>query len=198
MRRLQAEAQSGLTYATHPFDVERFEKILAVAAEMAAALTRERPEQLLALFGQEAGHATPKVDVRGVAFVEGRILLARGVDDGLWTLPGGWAEVGETPRAAVEKEMLEEAGATVRASKVIGIYNRDVRHRPRFPFHGYSIHFLCELTEAELAAPDGVETDAVAFFAERELPQLSRRVTLERVLHAFAHLREPARAADFE
>ena len=165
---------------------------------MASEMTGERPEQLLALFGQEAGHATPKVDVRGVSFLEGRILLARGVDDGLWTLPGGWAEVGETPRAAVEKEMLEEAGASVRAAKVIGIYNRDVRHRPRFPFHGYSVHFLCELVDPALAPPDGVETDAVAFFAEDELPELSRRVTVERVQHGFEHLRDPGRAADFE
>ena len=198
MRRLQAVAQSGLTYATHPWDIERFETVRSVAAEMAAAGTAGDPIELLALFTAEAGHATPKVDVRGAAFRDGNVLLARGVDDGLWTLPGGWAEVGETPRTAVEKEMLEEAGAKAQAVKVIGVYNRDVRHRPRFPFHSYSLWFLCELEDEELAPPDGIETDATGFFAEGELPELSRRVTTERLAHAFAHLREPTRPADFE
>jgi ADP-ribose pyrophosphatase YjhB (NUDIX family) len=197
VRRLQAVSQSGLAYATHPFDRERFEAVREVAAQMAAVPDGD-PEELLARFSAEAGHATPKVDVRGVAFRDGRLLLARGVDDGLWTLPGGWAEVGEPPHAAVEKEVLEETGFRARAVKLIGLYNRDIRRRPRLPFHGYSIHFLCELLDEAPTELDRVETDEIGFYAETELPELSRRVTTERLAHAFAHLREPARPADFD
>lgn len=197
MRRLQAIAQSGLTYARHPFDQERFEAVRDVAAQMAAT-AGEEADELLARFTAEAGHATPKVDVRGAVFRDGRVLLVRGVDDGLWTLPGGWAEVGEPPSLAVTKEVAEEAGYRTRAEKLIGLYDRDVRHRARFPFHSYAIHFLCDPLADEPGPFDAAEIGEVGFFAEDALPELSRRVTPERLAHAFAHLLDPARPADFD
>ena len=194
MRRLQAVAQNGLLYATGPFDVLRFEEVRAIAAELAAG-AGETPEELAAAFAAEAGHATPKIDVRGVVARDGRVLLVRGLDDGAWTLPGGWAEVGETPSAAVEKEVREESGFEVRAVKLLAVFDRDVRGRPQFPFHGWKLYVLCE----ELAAgePDGVETDDHGFFAADELPPLSTRTPVEHLERVFAHLRDPALPTEF-
>jgi hypothetical protein len=124
VRRLQAVARNGLHYATNPFDEERFEEVRAVAVEL-ASLGPDEPEQLARSFAQERGHATPKLDVRGVVARDGRVLLVRGTDDGAWTLPGGWAEVGETPSQAVEKEVRQESGFEVRAAKLLAILNRD-------------------------------------------------------------------------
>jgi ADP-ribose pyrophosphatase YjhB (NUDIX family) len=194
-RRLQALAQNGLQYATNPFDVERFEEVRAIAVEM-AALGPDEPERLAEGFAREAGHATPKLDVRGVVARGDEVLLVRGTDDGAWTLPGGWVEVGETPSAAVEKEVLQEAGLTVRAERLLAVLNRDARRRPRFGYHGWKHYFLCTvLAEGE---PDGIETDAVAYFAQDALPELSFRMPPGHLELVFEHLRDPSRPASFE
>ena len=173
-------------------------QIRAVAAEMAAAQTGTDEARLVELFSGETGYATPKVDVRGVLFRDGEVLLVRGRDDRRWTVPGGWADVGERPSEAVEKEIREESGYLARATKLIGVRNVDVRGVGPWPFHGYKLFFRCELVAEEPQAPSPLETDAVGFFAEDELPELSRRVGPAGLDWVFEHLRDPARPADFD
>lgn len=194
MRRLQAVAQNGLQYASGEFDRQRYEEVRSLAAEL-AALGDEEPEQLLAAFASEAGHATPKVDVRGAVVRDGRILLVRNVDDGLWSMPGGWAEVGETPRQAVEKEVREESGLDVRAAMLLGVYERDTRSGPRYPFYGYRLLLLCE-DRGGAPRHDGLETDATGFFAPDDLPALSGRTGPAEIARVFAYLRDPTSPPD--
>jgi ADP-ribose pyrophosphatase YjhB (NUDIX family) len=197
VRRLQAVAQNGLQYTSDPFDRERFSEIRAIAAEI-AALGGAPPEELAARFAAEEGHACPKLDVRAIAFRDRRILLVRGADDGLWTPPGGWAEVGESPRVAAEKELLEESGFRGRATKLIAVFERDARDRPRWPFHAWKVFFLCELDDEHPAPAQASEVVEVGFFGEDELPELSLRARRNHLALAFAHHRDPARPADFD
>ena len=184
-----------MQYATNAFDVERFEEVRTIAVEM-AALGPDEPEVLAEGFAREAGHATPKLDVRGVLARGDEVLLVRGTDDGAWTLPGGWVEVGETPSQAVEKEVLQEAGFTVRATRLLAVLNRDARQRARFAHHGWKLYFLCEVVaEGE---PDGIETDAVGWFAQDALPELSFRMAAGHLDVVFEPLRDPARPASFD
>ena len=197
MRRLQAVAQNGLQYTSTPFERERWELVRQVAAEM-ATLEGGEAEPVAAAFADEYGHATPKVDVRGVVFREGRVLLVRGLDDRQWTLPGGWAEVGERPSEAVEKEVREESGYETRAVKLLAVQDRDLRERPRWPVHGYKLFFRCELVRPEPAEPSPHETDAVGWFSEDDVPDLSERVGAKGLAWVFDHLRDPSRPTDFD
>jgi ADP-ribose pyrophosphatase YjhB (NUDIX family) len=197
VRRLQAVAQNGLQYTSTPFERERWELVRQVAAEIAATEGGE-PEALAAAFADEFGHATPKVDVRGVVFRDGRVLLVRGLDDRQWTLPGGWAEVGERPSQAVEKEVREESGYEVRAVKLLAVQDRDLRDRPRWPVHGYKLFFLCELLSEDPAEPSPHETDGAEFFPEDDLPELSERVGAKGLAWVFDHLRDPSLATEFD
>ena len=200
-RRLQAVAQNGLLYDdTSAFHVERYEEVGAIAAELAAAQTGEAVEDIAAAFAVDYSHATPKVDVRGAAFRGSELLLVRGADDVLWTLPGGWAEVGEPPREAIEKELVEETGYPVRATKLIGVYARDLRSRPRWPTYVYNLFFLCELLDGEPGVPHAHEISEVGFFAEDALPPLSviRGMTPDLLARVFEHHRDPALPADFD
>ncbi len=70
------------------------------------------------------GYATPKVDVRGSVFRDDQILLVKERADGLWTLPGGWADVNESPREAVVREIMEESGYHTRANKLLAVWDR--------------------------------------------------------------------------
>ncbi|MGB7846193.1 MAG: NUDIX hydrolase [Candidatus Acidiferrum sp.] len=190
-RRLQAIAQSGLTYCNDKFDLERYEEIRDIAAEMTttgAPLPSATP--IATLFAQQSGYATPKVDVRVAAFQSGRILLVREREDGLWTLPGGWADVGEPPSAAAARETCEESGYDVRITKLAAVFDRNLHGHPPYVFHAYKLFFLAELIGG--APVDSHETAEAQFFAEDHLPALSLvRVIPSQIAHMFEHFRHP-------
>src|SRR5215469_9212569 len=105
-RKLQAVAQTGLTYTRDAYDIERYRTLEQLAAEMMAASSSTIPTaNLVDLFRSEIGYATPKVDVRAAVFFQERVLLVKERSDGGWTLPGGWADVGETPSFSVVREV---------------------------------------------------------------------------------------------
>jgi ADP-ribose pyrophosphatase YjhB (NUDIX family) len=196
-RRLQAIAQNGLTYATSPYDVERYEEVWSIAAEMLAAGGGGPLDRIQDWFARESGYATPKVDVRAAVFAESRVLLVREREDGRWTLPGGWADVGDAPSEAVVRETKEESGYDVRVVKLAMLYDRDRHGHPPIPFHSYKLFFLCELAGGEPRASG--ETDGVGFFAEDDLPPLSlTRVTPEEIHRAFEHHRRRESATEFD
>jgi ADP-ribose pyrophosphatase YjhB (NUDIX family) len=193
-RALEAIARSGLTYTDSPFERERFEAVRAIAAEIAASVSGEDTAVLAARFADEYGYATPKVDVRGVVVDGDRLLLVRELGESRWTLPGGWADVGETPRQAVEKEVLEESGLSVSARRVLAVYDRDFRGRARWPAHVYRLYVLCEPVEGRLSG-DGVETVEASFFGFEQLPELSPKTPLEHLESVLALAADPARGA---
>ena len=200
-RRLQALAQTGLTYASDPYDIERYETIRRIAAEMASK--QEAETEVAALekaFAAETGYATPKVDVRGVVFdAGGRMLLVRERSDGLWTLPGGWADVGVSPAENVVREIAEEAGFQTRATKLLAVYDRSRHGHPPMLFSVYKLFFLCEITGGEAAAGGTTETDGVAFFSRGELPPISTaRVTAAQLEGFFQRRGQPGQPTEFD
>jgi ADP-ribose pyrophosphatase YjhB (NUDIX family) len=196
-RRLQAIAQNGLEFATDDFDRVRYEQVRAVAAELAADGAAQPLGRVLDLFSADSGYVTPKVDVRGAVFRDGGILLVR--ESGLWTLPGGWADVEDTPREAVEREVREEAGYGVRATKLAMCLDRARHpHVPPRPWRIYKLFFRCELVSGE-RQPLGNETDAAEFFPASELPELDLgRVTPWQIARLFEHQADPGLPTDFD
>ena len=205
-RRIQAIAQTGLHYEPKAYDREHYEKLREIVAEMLAAGSDAGEPQLLNLLEREKGHATLKVDVRGVVFRAGRILLVREfLDDGRWTLPGGWAEINETPGEATAREVLEESGWHVRTTRLLALYDRRLHGHPPNLFHIYKLFFQCELLNEAPVACRGCgasfrETGEATFFAEEDLPaELStRRVTRSQLRRFFEMQRNPGLPTDFD
>ena len=198
-KALRSLAQAGLTYSESPFDHERYDQVLAIAADMAAAHADADTAEVHRLFVEAEGYETPKVDVRGVVFQDGRVLLVRELlDGGRWTLPGGWADVNDRPSEAVEREVREESGYRVRATKVLAVYDRRLHgHTPPHLWGIYKLFFACELLGGEPSA--SVETAGAAFFAEDSIPELSlARVTPEEIVRLFEHFRHPDLPTDFD
>ena len=177
-REIQALAQTGYHYAENEFQRERNQRLMEIAAEMISEQTDLDFTPLVNAFHAQIGYATPRVDVRGAVFRDGKLLLVRERQDGGWTMPGGWADVGDVPSRAAEREVCEEAGFRVEARRVIGIY--DANHlAPLELFHAFKIVFLCELLDGQ--ARPSHETSEVAFFGPQEIPgQLSGERTLPR------------------
>jgi ADP-ribose pyrophosphatase YjhB (NUDIX family) len=180
-REIQALAQTGRHYAQNDFDRERADRLLEIAAEIVAEHAGLAAPEALAAFRAQPGYVTPKVDVRGAVCREGNLLLVREAQDGGWTLPGGWADVGESPARAAEREVFEEAGLEVRAVRLIGVYDAN-RIEGGLPlFHAYKLVFLCERLSGSLTPSK--ETSDVAFFPMTDLPALlSAHRTTPRIL----------------
>jgi len=203
-KRLRTMAQNGLHYARDRYDIARYKEIAEVAHEMMANGTEADVGKIRELFSDEVGHATPKVDVRVAAFRDGakgpEILLVREKGDGLWTLPGGWADVGETPSAAAAREVLEESGFEVRITRLLALHDRSRHGHPHHAFHIYKIFFEGEIQGGHGAGSDGLETDAVDFFPATAMPPLSLgRVVPGQIQRMFElHAASPGTPADFD
>ncbi len=194
---LQALAQTGLAYSQDAYDQERYRAVQQIAAEILANHTNADASQILGLFDQDSGYATPKIDVRGAVFQDDAILLVKERSDGLWTLPGGWADINESPRQCVEKEIWEESGYRATAVKLLAVYDRNLHPHPPIVWHTYKLFFLCQLDGG--APAHSLETNGVGFFREDELPPLSvMRVTLEQINRMFDHARHPDWPTDFD
>jgi ADP-ribose pyrophosphatase YjhB (NUDIX family) len=198
-RSLQALAQSGLAYDdVSVYDRERYEEVRRIAAEILAHPNGAEADAIERLLADETGHATPKLDTRGVVFREDEILLVLESRDELWTLPGGWVDVGESPSEAVTREILEESGYRTRARKLLALYDRDRQGHPPHPWHTWKAIFLCDLLD-ESQAELGAETSAARFFPRHELPQLSlSRITPRYIERAYDHRDNPQWATDFD
>ncbi len=169
-QKLQAIAQNGLGYSSNPHDKLRYEEVNRIAAQMMASQTNLPVDQIIKIFDSQTGYATPKVDVRGVTFMNEKILLVKELSDGGWTLPGGWVDVGEPPSRAVEREVFEESGFVVHAEKLLAVYDRNLHGHPPHPFHIYKLFFRCVITGG--APADSIETAQASFFSENEIPPL--------------------------
>lgn len=144
------------------------------------------------VFAAATGYATPKVVSRGAVFDErGRILMVRETADDRWTLPGGWIDVGESPASAVEREVQEETGYTVRAVKLAALFDKLAHAHPPSSHHALLAFFVCDLRSGE--PTPSIETSAVGWFERERLPELSSsRATEQQVLRMFDHHDDPS------
>jgi ADP-ribose pyrophosphatase YjhB (NUDIX family) len=196
-RRVQALAQNGLTYTEGAFDRERYLELRRIAAEMLAAVSVADADRIEELLSMEEGYATPKVDVRGVVLRGDGILLVREAEDGLWTLPGGWADGGNTPSEAVVAEIREESGYETRAVRLLAVLDRDRHGHPPLRWHVYKLFVLCELIGGE--PRHSLETTGVGFFHPDALPPLSLgRVTAGQIRRMLALAGDPSAPPDLD
>ena len=196
-REIQALGQTGLTYSLSQYDTERYQRLVQIAAEIIHAHTGLPVEPVLQELMAQPGYATPKVDVRGAVVREDKILLVQERIDGLWCMPGGWADVGDRPSEMVVREVREESGFDVVPRKLVGVYDANRSGTPQSLYHAYKLVFLCELTAGE--AQPSYETLAVGFFDFDDLPLLSWERTNERHLaDVRAHLLDESLPAVFD
>jgi ADP-ribose pyrophosphatase YjhB (NUDIX family) len=196
-RQVQAIAQNGLAFTHDPFDRERYTQLTELVALLLARELEMPIDAARALWSDEQGYATPKLDVRGGVFSESRVLLVRERSDGRWTLPGGWVDVNDAPSEAVAREILEESGYRARPVKLAALLDKNRHPHPPSVHHIYKLFFLCELTGG--AAAVSAETDAAEFFPLQALPPLSTgRVLATQIERLYQHHLDPSLPTDFD
>ncbi|GAB2951669.1 NUDIX hydrolase [Hymenobacter coalescens] len=194
-QRLQALAQTGLTFTENPYDVERYEEIRALSVDILHRLTDEPVAKLTGLFASETGYQTPKVDVRAVIFrgTDEVLMVQEKVDGYRWTLPGGWADIGHTPKEVAVKEAREETGLVVEAVRLLALFDKKLHGHPVEPWYVYKCFVLCRVVGGALQ-PHTTETGEVRWVHESELADLplsEARTTAAQLATMFGFARQP-------
>lgn len=188
-RKIQAISQSGLAFSKDIYDIERYEQLKELSAEIISEYSEQSTDDIVAVLSNESGYQTPKVDVRGVVFQNNKILLVKEKFDNKWALPGGFCDVGLSASENVIKEIQEESGFICVAKRLIALLDMNKHPHPQQLFHYYKIFILCEISGGQAAC--GIETEAIDFFAEDNLPPLSlNRNTREQIKMAFDFLKD--------
>ncbi|MCQ3939448.1 MAG: NUDIX hydrolase [Chloroflexi bacterium] len=128
------------------------------------------------LYGPRLGkEGQLRLGCSAVIFDEARekVLLTRRQDNGRWCLPGGAMEPGESAAEACEREVWEETGLKVRASRLIGVYSNPdqlVVYPDGTKVFMVVLSFEAEILEGELTLSD--ETTAFGYFSPREMESM--------------------------
>ena len=167
---IQSLAQNGLTYSNNIYDIERYERLRDISAEMLSMKTNFSVEKVKELFCNKTGYQTPKLDTRAVIFKDNKILLVH-ENNGTWSLTGGWVDVLESVKSNTIKEVKEETGLNVLAKKIIAIQDRNKHNKPRYAYGVCKIFVLCDVIGGHFEK--NVETTEIKYFSMDNLPILA-------------------------
>ena len=168
--QLRSVAAFGLNFAQHEFDRERWETVLAASAAITAVLNNQPAAELLARYQTNFFEVGPMASGEAAVFQGDKLLLIRRSDDGLWALPGGITDAGETLAETAVRELHEEAGIVGEAIQLMGIFDSRLWHSEK-KIHFYHAVFLIKTADFTPQLND--ESTAAAYFGEDELPPLS-------------------------
>lgn len=180
--RIKAIAETGLVYTNGSYDKERYEELKEISLRLMAEISGHPFTKLDSFFLPQLDYPTPKVDVRGFVLNDkDQILMAQEMVDGKWTIPGGWADIGNTPTEVAIKEIREETGLNAEVVRLLAIYDKQRHAHPPEPYYIYKLMFYCRVTGGELMA--GFNMQGADWFSMDALPPLSEERILESQLH---------------
>lgn len=164
---IQSLAQAGLTYTDNVYDIERYERLREIAAEIIEEKSNISLEKVKDLFCNENGYQTPKIDTRAAIFQNEKILLTH-ENNGTWSLPGGWCDVLESVASNTIKEVKEETGLDVETIKIIAVQDRNKHNKPIYAYGVCKIFVLCNVIGGEFI--ENIETTEIKYFSLDEIP----------------------------
>jgi ADP-ribose pyrophosphatase YjhB (NUDIX family) len=190
-KEIQSIAQAGLTFSENKYDIDRYNQLRELSVKIIHEFTEAPIEKIYHLFAEEEGYQTPKVDIRGVVFRNGKLLMIQETIDGLWSLPGGWADVNYSPFEIATKEVREEAGIDVTPLKLLAVFDKmkDPEHSAD-KYHVYKMFILCKDSGQEVKT--GMESLNVGWFDRNNIPPLSLpRITSSQINKMFEFYDNP-------
>lgn len=197
-KRVQAISQIGLTYNTNGFDIERYSELEAISHRMMNLLTEQPVETIKGFYLGTREYPTPKTDVRAIIFNErDELLMVREKIDGKWTPPGGWADIGHTPREVAVKEAYEETGLVVEPKRLLAVLDKKMHEHPPQLEYVYKLFIECAVKGGELTQAHDMHD--VAWFSRDQIPPLSTdRITASQVELMFEYHFNPDKEVMFD
>ena len=164
---IQNLAQAGLSYTDNVYDIERYNRLRKISAEMIEEKSKINLDQVKGLFCNETGYQTPKIDTRAVIIKDSKILLTH-ENNGTWSLPGGWCDVLESIKSNTIKEVKEETGLDVETTKIISVQDRNKHNKPIYAYGVCKVFVLCNVLGGEFI--ENIETTEIKYFSLDEIP----------------------------
>ena len=178
VQRMLAITDTGLTYTKDPYDHERYEDLRQILWSVLQEQTEFNQEELTAIFQPSGSYATPLMDVRAWIVQDQKVCLVRGQGEDTWALPGGFGEVGYSPKENIRKEVQEEAGFSAEVGSLLAVFDTN-----RFQLQNKQYAkfvFDCQLLDGQFQ--ENQEIAELEFFDIKKLPPLSeKRITKEQM-----------------
>lgn len=178
IQRMLAITDTGLTYSKDPYDRERYEDLRQILWSVLQDQTELDQEELTAILKPTGSYATPLMDVRAWIVQNQKICLVRGQGEDTWALPGGFGEVGYSPKENIRKEVQEETGFTAEVGSLLAVFDTN-----RFQLQNKQYAkfvFDCQLLDGQFQ--ENQEVAELEFFDIEDLPPLSeKRITKEQM-----------------
>ncbi|WP_018611990.1 NUDIX hydrolase [Segetibacter koreensis] len=181
IKRLKSIADTGLIFSKNEYDQERYKELQEISFRLLNTFSGLSIQNLKFLLPPEKDYPTAKVDIRGLAMSDdNKILLVKERVDGKWSLPGGWGDIGYSPKETVIKEFKEETGLDVTAKKLLAIFDKRMHPHPPQSFYVYKMVFHCKIISTEVTR--GFDVLDVQYFDIENLPELSEDRILKKQL----------------
>lgn len=164
---IQSLAQAGLAYTSNVYDIERYERLREISAEIIEEKSNIGLDKIKGLFCNETGYQTPKIDTRAAIFKDNKILLTH-ENNGTWALPGGWCDVLESVKSNTIKEVKEETGLDVETIKIISIQDRNKHNKPVYAYGVCKVFVLCKVIGGKFV--ENIETTEIKYFSLDDIP----------------------------
>ena len=178
MQRMLAITDTGLTYTKDPFDRERYEYLRQILSSILQDQTQLDQEELTAILKPTGSYATPLMDVRAWIVQNQKICMVRVQGEDTWALPGGFGEVGYSPKENIRKEVQEETGFSAEVGSLLAVFDTN-----RFQLQNKQYAkfvFDCQLLDGQFQ--ENQEIAELEFFDIKNLPPLSeKRITQEQM-----------------
>ena len=182
-QRIRSLSQTGLSYTHNDYEIERCRDLIAISNHITSIVSGISEEEIDALYIPIKEYVTPKVDIRAVVFNDqDEVLLVREKVDGRWSMPGGWSDVGFTPKEVAIKETKEETGLDVGVERLLAVMDKRCHAHPAGPFYIYKMFILCKVLGGEFNETFDIMDKG--YFPLDSLPPLS----LDRILPEQIHL----------
>lgn len=178
IQRMLAITDTGMTYTKDPYDRERYEDLRQILWSVLQDQTELDQEELTAILKPTASYATPLMDVRAWIVQDQKICLVRGQGEDTWALPGGFGEVGYSPKENIRKEVQEETGFTSEVGSLLAVFDTNCFQLQNKQYAKFV--FDCQLLDGHFQ--ENQEIAELEFFDIKNLPPLSeKRITQEQM-----------------
>ena len=196
-KRLKSISDIGILYSKDEYDRERYNEIMEISYELMQGATGTALSSLKDLFLLNKDYPTAKVDIRALIIKDGAVLLVKESTDNKWSLPGGWADIGYSPKEVLIKECKEETGLEVIPQKLLAVFDKRFHPHPPQPFYVYKMIFHCKAISTVISK--GFDVLDVQYFDINNLPALSTdRILPSQVKLIFEKATMPGSEAYFD
>lgn len=186
IKKLKAISDIGMLYSKNEYDKDRYTELQDISFKLLSMVSGNGIEILKSQFPAATDYPTAKIDIRGLVLSsQNKILLVKEGADGKWSLPGGWADIGYSPKETVIKEFKEETGLDITVKILLAVFDKRFHAHPPQPFYVYKMVFYCELTSFELTK--GFDVLDVQYFNIENLPELSEDRILKSQIEILYH-----------